>query len=139
MLTDRACHIKQIQNDVKWIQQAYHLCTWGLQNLIFVSGFSHDIHGSQDSRGKGEVISFHRHLDISRTIIADSSPLYIAKQPDSNREPLVSERKPLTTKLRSSVLHEKLVHCGGKSHEETVPMKDIWISIKKILPVEKLL
>ena len=53
-------------------------------------------------QGKGEGISLtshyhfyplHRHLDISRGIIAESSPLHIAgQQPDSNREPLVSER-----------------------------------------------
>ena len=37
----------------------------------------------------------HRHLDISRAITAESSPL-----PDSNRESLVSERRLLTTSLR---------------------------------------
>ena len=57
-------------------------------------------------QGKGEGISLtshyhfyplHRHLDISRGIIAESSPLHIAgHQPDSNREPLVSERKSLS-------------------------------------------
>ena len=46
----------------------------------------------------------HRQLDISRAITADSSPLQIASsQLDSNREePLVSERKSLTTKLRGN-------------------------------------
>ena len=43
----------------------------------------------------------HRHLDISRAITAESSPLHIACSPDSNREPLVSERKSLSTELRT--------------------------------------
>ena len=42
----------------------------------------------------------HRHLDICRTITAESSP----QQPSLNREPLVSERKLLTTKLRATIL-----------------------------------
>ena len=43
----------------------------------------------------------HRHLDISRAITAESSPLSAHRQqPDSNWDPLVSERKSLTTKLR---------------------------------------
>ena len=57
---------------------------------------------------KGESISLtphyhfhplHRHSDISRTIIAEGSPLHW--QPDSKREPLVCESKSLTTKLRA--------------------------------------
>ena len=54
-------------------------------------------------QGKGEGISvtphyhpFHRHLDISRTITADSSPLHIG----SSRTK-VPERKSLTTKLHA--------------------------------------
>ena len=63
-------------------------------------------------QGKGEGISLtphchfhpvHRHLDISWAITAESSPLHIAssRTGNSNREPLVSERKSLTTKLRA--------------------------------------
>ena len=49
---------------------------------------------------------FHRHLDISRGITANSSPLLLQRthlytshrqQMDSNRKHLVSERKSLTT------------------------------------------
>ena len=40
--------------------------------------------------------SLHRRLDISWAITADSSP-----QPGSNRDPLLSERQSLTTKLHA--------------------------------------
>ena len=43
----------------------------------------------------------HRHLDISQAITAESSPLHIAGSRDSNREPLVSGHKSLTTKPRA--------------------------------------
>ena len=56
--------------------------------IFFLSGFSvTNIHDSQDSRERGKVslslISttsnpLHRHLDISRAITAESSPLHIA-------------------------------------------------------------
>ena len=42
----------------------------------------------------------HRHLDISRAITAELTSGH-SQQSDLNREPLVSERKPLTTKLRA--------------------------------------
>ena len=38
---------------------------------------------------------------ISCTITAESSPLHIARQPDSNWEPQFSERKLIITKLRA--------------------------------------
>ena len=41
----------------------------------------------------------HRHLDISRTITAESSPLHITSSRTQTRETLVSERKSLTIKL----------------------------------------
>ena len=72
---------------------------------IWVSFHQHSrITGLQ---GKGEGISlsphyhfhsFYGHLDIGRVITAESSP---RQQPDSKREPLVSQRKSLTTKLRA--------------------------------------
>ena len=64
-------------------------------------------------QGKGEGVSLnplyhfhplHRHLDNSRAITTGSSLLHLcqlSQQPDSNREPLVSESKLLTTKLRT--------------------------------------
>ena len=61
-------------------------------------------------QGKGEGISLtphyyfhplHRHLDISRAITAENSPLHIAGSRTRKREPLVSEQKSLTTKLRA--------------------------------------
>ena len=57
--------------------------------IYILSQFSftwhHDIHNSQDSRGKGRPFLipfyhfhlFHEHLHISRTITAESSPLHI--------------------------------------------------------------
>ena len=65
-------------------------------------------------QGKGEAISvillynfhpLHRHLNISRAIPAESSPLHIV-----NREPLVSERKSLTTKLRAQYVEKSLIY-----------------------------
>ena len=61
-------------------------------------------------QGKGEGISLtphyhfhslHGHLDISRAIAAESSPLHIAGSRTRTGEPLISERKSLTTKLRA--------------------------------------
>ena len=58
-------------------------------------------------QGKGEATSLtplyhfdplHRHLDISRAITAEFTSAH-SQQLESDREPLVSERKPLTTKL----------------------------------------
>ena len=53
--------------------------------FFFLSGFSFtNIHESQDCRGRGRGIFYyhfhplHRHLDISRAITAESSPLHIA-------------------------------------------------------------
>ena len=77
-------------------------------NFFFFSiwVFFHEHSRFTEQQGKGEGIyltplyhfhPLHRHLDISRPTAAESSPL----QPDSNREPLVSERKSLTTKLRA--------------------------------------
>ena len=60
-------------------------------------------------QGKEEGISLtphyhfhplHRHLDISRAITAESSLLHIVSS-RTWTEPLVSERKSLTTKLRA--------------------------------------
>ena len=54
----------------------------------------------------------YRHLDISRVSTAQSLPQ------DSNRQPLVSERKSLTTKLRS--------FGSVASSPKTVFVVDIW-------------
>ena len=73
--------------------------------------FFHEHSRFTRQQGKGEGIyltplyhfhPLHRHLDISRAITAESSPLH-SWQPDSSREPLVSERKSLTTKLRALI------------------------------------
>ena len=68
--------------------------------------FFHKHSRSTGLQGKGEGISLtphyhfhplHRHLDASRAITAESSPL------DMKREPLVSERQSLTTKHQSII------------------------------------
>ena len=59
-----------------------------IHNIFFLSRFSFTtIHESQDCRGRGGIPltpyyhfhSFYRHLDISRVITADSSPLPIGR------------------------------------------------------------
>ena len=87
------------------------LSTNAFGRFLFLSGFSFtNIIDLQDSR-EGIYLTFlnhfhllHRHLNISRAITAESSPLQEltsahSEKPDSNREPLVSESKLLTTKL----------------------------------------
>ena len=84
--------------------------------FFFLSGFSFtNIHYLQDSRGRGGYL-FNSSLllppasqtlryqpgDYCRELTSVRS-----QQPDSNREPLVSEYKPLTGKLRA---HE---YCGN--------------------------
>ena len=68
---------------------------------------------------KGEGISltphYHsyplqRHLDIGQAITAESSPLP-RQQPDSNKEPLLSECKSLTTKLCAPACFKSLKGC----------------------------
>ena len=81
---------------------------------LFLSGFSFtNIHDSQDSRRRGRLLltfPYHFHFyhfttlrklrhqprDYCRKLTSACS-----QQQDSNREPLVSKRKSLTTKLRS--------------------------------------
>ena len=67
--------------------------------FFFYLGFLSRTFTIHRTAGEGEAISLsplyhfhllHRHLDISRAITAESSPLHIA---------IVSERKSLTTKL----------------------------------------
>ena len=68
-------------NDFKWVEDSSE---FDGSFIFFLSGFSFtNIHNSLDGRGRGRVslyhiYSLHRHLDISRTIAADSSPLHIA-------------------------------------------------------------
>ena len=74
--------------------------------------FYHEHSRIAGQQGKGEVIyltplyhfhPLHSRLDIGRAIAAGGSPLRMAgsRQADSNRGPLVFERKSLTTKLRA--------------------------------------
>ena len=82
--------------------------------FVFSIGvFFHDHSRITGLQGKGEGISLtrhyhfdplHRHLDICRAITAESSPLHIvSSSPSRTGEPLVSERKSLTFKLRAQI------------------------------------
>ena len=80
--------------------------------IFFLSGFSFtNIHSSQDGRGRRIFLTpfylfpvsqtlGHQPTDYCRELTSTHS-----LQPDSNREPLVSERKLLT-----SILHALLAH-----------------------------
>ena len=81
--------------------------------FFFLSGFSFtNIHDSQDSRRGGGYL-FNSSLPL---LPASQTPRHWpgdycteltcahSQQPDLNREPLISERKSLTTKLRALVL-----------------------------------
>ena len=92
------------------IAQTFGVATSNLSFFLFFSIwiFFHNHSRTTVLQGQGEGISltphyhFHptqRHLDISPVITAESSPLYIGGSKKSNREPLVSERKSLTTQL----------------------------------------
>ena len=80
-----------------------------VRKFIFLSEFSFtNIHDSHDSKGR-EKLFFNSSVPPSQPSQAlrhqpdgyfrESSPLHISQQPESNREPLVSDRKSLTTKL----------------------------------------
>ena len=56
-------------------------------------------------------LPLHRHLEISRAITAESSPLHIASSRTRAQEPLFSERKSLTTKLHTPDFYSLLVTC----------------------------
>ena len=92
--------MKQIQMDTH-----FHLSLIYTYIYFFYLGFGFtfaNIHNSQDSRVRERVSLYplyhyhplHRHLDISRAITAESSPLHIA----SSRT-LVSVRMSLTYKI----------------------------------------
>ena len=84
-----------------------------IQNVFFsIWVFFHEHSGITGLQGKGDGISltshyhfhpFHRHLNISWVITAESSPLRIASSQTRTGKPLVSERKSLTTKLQMCV------------------------------------
>ena len=76
--------------------------------FFFYLGFLSQTFTGQQRKGEGIYLTplyhfhpLHGQLDISRAITAESSPPAHSWQPDSNREPLVSKRKLLNTKLRA--------------------------------------
>ena len=81
------------------IPQSFQVCS---KRFFFLSGFFlTSIHNSQDIMGRGRLTplyhfnSLHRHLDISRAITAESSPLHIASKL------WFPSAKSLITKLRA--------------------------------------
>ena len=75
---------------------------------VWVSFYAHSRFTGQQEKGETIYLTplyhFHplyKHLDISRVITAERSPLHIASSRTQNREPLVSEGKSLDTKLRA--------------------------------------
>ena len=100
-------------------------------NFFFLSGFSFmNIHDSQDSRGRGGYL-FNSSLPLppaSQTLrhqpgdyCRELTSAY-SWQPDSNREPLVSERKSLTTKLHALKSSNNLKN-KNNSDPESVAVK----------------
>ena len=100
-------------------------------NFFFLSGFSFmNIHDSQDSRGRGGYL-FNSSLPLppaSQTLrhqpgdyCRELTSAY-SWQPDSNREPLVSERKSLTTKLHALKSRNNLKN-KNNSDPESVAVK----------------
>ena len=88
-----------------------HKRFWKISFSIWVFFHEHYRFTGQQGKREGIYLTFlnhfhllHRHVNISRAITAESSPLQEltsahSEKPDSNREPLVSESKLLTTKL----------------------------------------
>ena len=85
---------------------------WKANNYFFFSIwiFCYDHSRITGLKGKGEGIfltphyhfhPLHRHLDITRAITAERSPLHIASSRTWIGNLLVSKRKFLTTKLRA--------------------------------------
>ena len=105
--------ICEIRKWCKSLTKAMYHLQFSLIPFFFFSiwVFFHDHSRITGLQRKGEGISLtplyhshplHKHRDISRVITAESSPLHIVTR-DSYREPLVSEHKSLTTKLRALV------------------------------------
>ena len=100
-------------------------------NFFFLSGFSFtNIHDSQDSRGRGRLSIWLLSTTSasSRTLRHQSGDCYgeltsaSSWQPDSSREPLVSERKSLTTKLHALKSRNNLKN-KNNSDPESVAVK----------------
>ena len=98
--------IKKLYNNFHW--NCYIVFSVYFFFFIYMWVFFHEHSRIAGLQGKGEGISFtphyyfhplHRHLDISWAITAETSAHN--QQPDSNREPLISQRKLLTTKLHA--------------------------------------
>ena len=81
---------------------AHWFLDWSITIFFSIWVFFHEHSRFTGQKGKGQVISLsplyyfhplHRHLDISRAITADSSPLYIASSRTQTGNLLVSEHK----------------------------------------------
>ena len=78
----------------------YYYCFFSIRVFFHKQSQITELQGKGESLPLTPHYHFHpldRHLDIIRVITAESSPLHIGKQPDSNREPLVFEHKSQIT------------------------------------------
>ena len=129
-------HYLQTQNHFSFINKTEDY-------LIFVFFFSicvffHNHSRIAELQGKLEGFSltpryhfhsFHRYLNISRAITAESFTSAHRLQSDSNWQPLVSERKSLTTKLRA--LKSTLEVYAKENHTDIIsPTKISMISLQ---------
>ena len=82
-------------------------------DFLFLSGFFSQPPANNRTAGEGEGIPLtphchfhplHRYLGNSWAIAAEGSPLHISSKPYTNRGTLVSNRKSLTTRLRTLFL-----------------------------------
>ena len=100
------------RNKLQYQQKASKVINYEDIYIYFFSigVFFHEHSRSTGQQGKGEGIyltplyhlqPLHRHLDISRANYCRELTSAHSWQPDSSREPLFSERKSLTTKLRA--------------------------------------
>ena len=103
------CKFSHLQTGDKYRLKEYVLLI--LKKYIFGGAvcFFHEHSRFKGRQGKGEDISvtplhyfhsLHRHLDISRAIIAEDSTLHVASSRTRTRKLLDTERNWLTTKLR---------------------------------------
>ena len=107
--------------------------------FLFIWVFFHELSQITGLQGKGESISLtphyhfhplHRHLDISRAITAESSPLHIASSRTRTGNLWFSERKPLTTKRLLKAVMVKLKQLQKARQNVKIGRNNLTLSIK---------
>ena len=117
MLVETVIEIRQNPISKKIYIYIYNIYIYIYIYIFSIRVFFHEHSRITGLQGKGEGISLtphyhfhplHRHLDISRIIAAEISPLHIASSRTRTGnlgfpKPLISKRKLLTAKLTWSV------------------------------------